>query len=290
MTNKNHLVLFVVALVLISCEAAISSPTALPEPTVAPSPAPTFLEPTVMPSLAPVSEAPSATPTLKPPTPTTESTDKILFVGNSFTFWNNSLEYHMEQLAGSADIPLVIEADAVVMAGAPLKQMWEYTRTREKIGEGAYDVVVLQEDIPETLVDTFHEYARKFDAEIKEAGAEPVLFMAWSYERLNWITMEEIAQAHRDIATELGIEVAPVGLAWQRAMEERPDLDMYDLDREHPSIYGTYLAVNVVYATVFGESPIGLAYLPSESGGVTEEEAAFLQRIAWETVQEYQAQ
>jgi len=136
-------------------------------------------------------------------------------------------------------------------------------------------------------------YSRQFDAEIKEAGAEPVLFMAWSYERLNWITMEEIAQAHRDIATELGIEVAPVGLAWQCAMEERPDLDLYDDDREHPSIYGTYLAINVVYATVFGESPIGLAYLPSEFAGVsdvTEEEAAFLQRIAWETVQEYQAQ
>jgi hypothetical protein len=210
----------------------------------------------------PVSEAPASTPTPKPPTPTPKSLNKILFV---------------------------IEADAVAMAGFTLKKMWDYPTARKLIGEGAYDVVVLQEDIPETLVDTFHEYARKFNAEIKEAGAEPVLFMAWSYERLGRTTMEEIDQAHRDIATELGIEVAPVGLAWQRAMEERPGLDMYDLDREHPSIYGTYLAINVVYATVFGESPIGLAYLPSESGGVTEEEAAFLQRIAWETVQEYHA-
>ena len=224
------------------------------------------------------------------PTATPEPPDKILFVGNSFTFWNNGLEHHIEQLAGSANPPLVIEADSIVKGGAPLETMWEYTKARELIGEGDYDVVVLQEDIPETDVDTFHEHARRFDAEIKETGAEPVLFMAWSYERLGWITMEEIAQAHRDIATELGVDVAPVGLAWQRAMEERPELDMYDSDEEHPSIYGTYLAVNVVYATVFGKSPIGLAYLPSEGGGVTEEEAAFLQRIAWETVQEYQAQ
>ncbi len=57
-----------------------------------------------------------------------------------------------------------------------------------------------------------------------------------------------------------------------------------------------------MYATVFGESPIGLAYIPppetywvwsyklNRKIGMTEEEAAFLQRIAWETVQEYQAQ
>ena len=185
---------------------------------------------------------------------------------------------------------MVIEADTVLHMGAELEEIWEYSVAREKIDKGAYDVVVLQEDISLTDVDTFHEYARKFDAEIKETGAETVLFMAWSYERLGWITMEEIAQAHRDIATELGVDVAPVGLAWQRAMEERPDLDMYGSDREHPSIYGTYLAINVVYATVFEKSPIGLAYLPSEGGGMTEEEAAFLQRIAWETIQEYQAQ
>ena len=114
-----------------------------------------------------------------------------------------------------------------------------------------------------------------------------MLFMAWGYERLGWITMEEIAQAHRDIATELGVDVAPVGLAWQRAMKERPELDMYIADREHPSVYGTYLAVNVVYATVFGESPAGLAYRPS---GISEDETAFLQRIAWETVRDFFAQ
>jgi hypothetical protein len=44
-------------------------------------------------------------------------------------------------------------------------------------------------------------------------------------------------------------------------------------------------AVNVVYATLFDESPEGLTYCPR---GISEDEAAFLQRIAWETVQEYQ--
>ncbi len=246
---------------------------------------------------APVSEAPTATSTPKPPTSTPkpptstpEPPYKILFVGNSLTFYNNGIYYHMKKLAGSANPPMAIKADSVVQGGATLKLLWGITSLHEKIGEGNYDVVVLQEDIPETSVALFYEYTRKFVAEIREAGAEPVLFMAWSYERLGKATMEDIAQAHHSIATELGVDVAPVGLALQRAMEERPELDMYDLDRVHTSIHGTYLATNVIYATIFAKSPVGLTYLPSKNWSVTAEEAAFLQRIAWETVLEYQVQ
>ena len=72
-------------------------------------------------------------------------------------------------------------------------------------------------------------------------------------------------------------------------MEERPDLDMIHKNKIYPSSQGTYLAVAVLYATIFEKSPVGISYTFKAWGGVTEEEAAFLQRIAWETVQEYQA-
>jgi hypothetical protein len=163
--------------------------------------------------------------------------------------------------------------------------MWDRSGAPEMIAERGYDVVVLQEDLPETDIATFHEYARVFVEHIEANQARPVLFMAWPYERLGWITFDEIAQAHREVGRELGVAVAPAGLAWQRSMDQRPDLTMYDSDAEHPSIHGTYLAVGVVYATIYGETPEGLTYRPE---GVTEEEAEYLQRIAWETVTEYQ--
>jgi hypothetical protein len=68
------------------------------------------------------------------------------------------------------------------------------------------------------------------------------------------------------------------------AMKARPDIDMFAGDREHPSIYGTYLATLVVYATVFKESPENLTYRPPD---VSSDTATFLRRIAWQTVQEY---
>ena len=80
-------------------------------------------------------------------------------------------------------------------------------------------------------------------------------------------------------AEELNVSVAPVGLAWKRARRERPELDMYGRDDEHPSIHGVYLTTCTLYATLFGETPQGLNYRPPQAGGVDDAEAAFLQHL-----------
>jgi len=236
----------------------------------------------------------SACQVLQAPPPTAihvaQMPRRLLFVGNSFTYYNGGLENQVRHLANSARPPRNIEADRATQGGATLKILQGKQWVHDKIRDGGYDVVILQEDIPELTehrVEPFFEHARLFDKEIKEAGSKTVLFMAWPYERLNWITLSEIANAHRVIGHELGVPVAPVGMAFQRAMKERPGLAMLGSDKEHESIHGTYLAANVLYATLFGESPNGSTYFPT---GVSEEEAVFLQQIAWETLQEWQKQ
>jgi hypothetical protein len=209
---------------------------------------------------------------------------RILFIGNSLTYSQSGIYYHLEKLTSSANPAFSIQTDKSVQGGATLKTLWEKTEPRELIAKGGYDVVVLQEDIPEIDVASFRDYARRFAGEIRKAHSRPVLLMAWAYPRLGWITMEQIAQAHRDAAKELGVDVAPVGLAWQRSMKERPDLDLFAADREHPSIYGTYLATSVIYATVFNQNPGDLKYVPP---GVTSGDAAYLRWVAWETYQEW---
>jgi Domain of unknown function (DUF4886) len=211
---------------------------------------------------------------------------KILFVGDSFTYYQNGIYTHFERLAAAANPPLMVTADKSVSGGAFLHRLWDLKEPVKAIDTAAYDAVVLQEDIPETTVADFREYAGKFVAEVRKYHARPVLFMAWAYPRRGWISMAEIAQAHRDVAKELKVDVAPVGLAWQQASKQQPGMNFYGPDREHPSIYGTYLATCVVYATIYGRDPTGFAYTPP---GVTLEEAAFLQRIAWQTVQDYSA-
>lgn len=224
---------------------------------------------------------------LPPPT-------KILFIGNSFTFWNKGLWYHTEQLALARPDKLKIKAAKVVRGGASLKVMWGKSKSRETISKGKYDIVVLQEDIPETNVKTFHQYARKFEALIRQSGAKPVFFMAWPYKRLGWINMKEIAEAHRVIGTELKAPVAPVGLAWVEAKKQQPKVVLYDKDKEHPSTQGTYLALCVIYCTIYDENPEKLEYMPKKSrlfsakNLMTDKEAAWLRHIAWQTVQAWQ--
>jgi hypothetical protein len=211
---------------------------------------------------------------------------KILFIGDSFTYAQGGLDNHFAKLAASASPPLVVSTSRAVAGGAFLKVLWEMKTPVTAIDTGNFDVVVLQDDIPETNVDYFRQYARMFVEETRKHNGRPVLFMAWAYQRLGWISMQEIARAHRQLAQELNVDVAPAGLAWQQSTADRPSLEMYDVDREHPSIYGTYLATCVVYATLYGRNPSGLAYVPS---GISPEVAAFLQRTASQTVQDYNA-
>ncbi len=214
--------------------------------------------------------------------PTTHS---VLFVGNSLTFWNGGVDRHVRGLGGSLGSPLIVETDVFVEPGATLAVLWDQGAS-EAIAQGDHDVVVVQEDLPEGSVEQFDEHARLLIEQIRRADAEPVLFMAWAYDRLDWITTEEIADAHRVVSAELGVKVAPVGLAWQAAVAERPELAMYDTDAEHPSMHGTYLAAATILATIYGQDLRDATYLPD---GVTEDEGAFLRLIAWETVNEYSA-
>jgi hypothetical protein len=210
----------------------------------------------------------------------------VLFIGDSLTYFNGGIYFHLEKLSAAAKPPVAVKADKSVLGGAFLHRLWDLGEPLKAIRTGSYEAVVLQEDIPETTLEDFREYARKFTEEIRRHNGRPVLLMAWAYQRLGWISMAAIAEAHRDAARELKVDVAPVGLAWERAARQRPKMDLFKPDREHPSIHGTYLAACVVYATLFGLNPSGIDYVPA---AMSPEEAAFLQGTAWDTVVEHRA-
>ena len=217
-------------------------------------------------------------------TPSTTPGHRILFIGNSLTYWNDGLYTHLQKLAASAEAPVALETDKSVKGGATLKVQWERPEPRALIARGPWTEVLLQEDLPEINVSYFREHARNFVGEIRKAKARPILLMTWAYARLNWIDNEQIALVHRTLARELGVEVAPVAVAWQRVLRERPGLDLFATDREHPSLAGTYLQTCVVYATVMRASPVSLGYVPA---GIPPEDALFLRRVAWETVRDW---
>ena len=217
--------------------------------------------------------------------------DSVLFIGDSFTWAVGGIETHVAALAEAEDPPHAMTADASTMDRATLKIHHQMSEPADMFGaidvirEGGHDFVVLQDDIPEYVeheMTPFLEYARLFDAEIKEAGAETVFFMTWPYERLDWVSLDEIVAAHRQVEAELGARIAPVGVAMANALTERPDLPMLGPDAENESPAGAYLAAAVIYATLYDRSPEGLPY---HHWALSTDDAAFLQRVAWQTVE-----
>ena len=190
---------------------------------------------------------------------------------------------HLRAIAASLPRPRTVTVEHVWQGGATLAVLRTLPEVLQAIRAGGHDVVVLQDDLPEYTehsVLPFKEHVRWFNTEVRAKSGRAVLFMAWAYERLNWVSMATIAQAHREIGAELGLQVAPVGLAFDAAKAQRPLLDMLDTDREHESVAGMYLAACVIYATIFQETPEGATYVPS---GLSADAATFLQRVAWTT-------
>ena len=209
---------------------------------------------------------------------------RVLFIGNSYTYCND-LPGVLIRLAAAADPPLAVEAEHVTKGGWSLQQHWADGIAIEEIRRGGWDVVVLQDkstgpvDWPGPV--SMKAHARKFHAEIEKIGARTVFYMTWARQHKPEM-IEPLAACYGEIAEELGAVAAPVGRAWQRALAQRPGLVLHVADRSHPNQLGSYLAACVFYATLTGRDPRGLP-----NGGlaaVSDEDAAFLQQVAWETV------
>ena len=68
---------------------------------------------------------------------------RILFIGNSLTYFNDGIYSHLQKLTASAVPPVEIQADSAVVGGQYLKTLWEqFPEPRRAIARG-YDAVVL---------------------------------------------------------------------------------------------------------------------------------------------------
>lgn len=226
-----------------------------------------------------------------------DTEQKVLFVGNSYTyFWN--LPQVVQGLAESADIKITSTQSTI--GGSNLGQHWRGDRKLESkslIQQGEYDIVVIQDHSMRAInaPDSLMYYGKLFGDLIKSTGAQPYVYMTWS-RRWDPYMIDTIQKEYTRLAEAINARIVPVGLAWKRALELRPDLPLYDDDGSHQSSLGTYLNACVFYGIITGKSPVGLAnrliskdqygeklYLTIQS----EENALFCQKVAQEVLNKY---
>ena len=74
--------------------------------------------------------------------------------------------------------------------------------------------------------------------------------------------------------------------AFEEAYKRRPEMKLHKgFDGSHPDLIGTYLAASVVYASLYGTSPVGDPY--DYYGKISKEDTAFLQQVAEDTVRKF---
>ena len=167
---------------------------------------------------------------------------RVLFIGNSLTFWNQGVDVMVKKLVPG------IETSRVAVGGATLETLWNNDEAKLACADNM-DVVVLQEDLPETSRESFRRHAKLWCDHVRRNGAEPIFYAAWAYDRLPAFDDDAICAEHARAAEENNARIAHVGAARTAGPE---GLDLFDDDREHPSLAGTYLAACVIAATIYG--------------------------------------
>ena len=213
---------------------------------------------------------------------------RVLFIGNSFSYYNDSLHGHLRQLVLAADPD---HGKDYLFRSSTISGAYLYQHSGDlpfELQDRHWDLVVLQGQSREPMAadarkaERFRQVARGFDGLIKASGAKTAFFMTWAYQGKPGMT-EALSQGYEAIANELGDLVVPVGLAFRRSLRERPSLVLHFKDHIHPSLAGTYLAACTFYAALYGKSPEGNPY----TAGLDDDTARFLQATAWRTVRDY---
>ncbi len=210
----------------------------------------------------------------------------ILFIGNSYTYYNNMPENIFGAIAKAAGYKfnvkrltkggwyLINSANASDSLGSQVDA---------ELKAKKYDYVVLQgqSTCPALEPAKFYDGVRNLLVKVKENGATPILYCTWGRKtgnnvlnQNNWtneIMTWKIAAAYEAIGKELGIDVAYVGLAFHDVYtNNESEVDIYDADRTHPSYSGSFLAALTIFSKITGVDPAKVRYNGNLTPSVTD--------------------
>jgi len=193
-----------------------------------------------------------------------DNKEKILFVGNSFTFYWN-LPLVVESMAKEKGYDFNIYQSTA--GGSSLKDHWfeDYElQSKTLISSGQFNRAVLQDYSSNPLNNPVESnlYFKKFINLILENQGKPYLYATWIYDGItnNTYDMADPIQRNlKSVAKSEGAIIVPVDEAFRIFQKTNPEIPLFMSDRKHPSPAGTYLAACVYFSIFTEESSLGLS-------------------------------
>ena len=226
---------------------------------------------------------------------------KALFVGNSFSFYNNGVHNHLGSLIRANDEWQVGKnrLRLSTLSGGHIYEHLDDLRYLLSKPKGTWEAVILQghsnEPIDAKKQAKFKTAVKQAVDMIKDQQLQPILLMTWGYQGQSDMGID-LANAYTSLANEMDVLVVPAGLAFWVAEQKLPHIELfvpdvlgiknkatasaeltYRKDRKHPSEAGTYLMACVLYSALYQKSPEGNMF----TAGLDKNIALQLQKLSW---------
>ena len=192
----------------------------------------------------------------------------ILFIGNSYTFYNEMPEIFQKL---SNDNGKAVKVYSVTKGGRKLIDFETADETTVNLSEvlsaNRFDVCIIQEQsvIPAYDYDTFDKGLTRVLGMIGNRADRLVLYATggrkegrsvlgehgWTREGMT----DLVTDSYQRAAEKFGADVSNVGKCFAHIMDKFPDTELYCGDLSHPSYKGSCLAAMTHFYTVFGSLP-----------------------------------
>ena len=226
------------------------------------------------------------------------SNKNILFVGNSYLYYNDSLHNHVKRMAierfPSYEEKFIYKSSTIGGARS-WHHNYKHLLDSKNIGVNeSFDLLILQGGSEEPLSKNsrviFNNTVKEVNEIAQEYGTKLALYMTHAYvapdKRYEANMINKISSMYINAGKENNVKVIPVGIGFENAYKENPNIQLHNLDGTHPSLLGTYLAACIVYGVLYDDSPVGIDY--NYFGKVSDQDRIFIQKIAYETITNFQ--
>ncbi len=194
----------------------------------------------------------------------------LLFIGNSYTFFNDMPTETFEKAAKAAGYD--VKVTSITSGGYTLERFADSAdkhgaRVDEAIDGKKYDFVIFQEQSVRPASDPikFIDGLCALYNKVEKAADKAFLYATWGRKAgskelsdRGWTSRymtDRLAASYTVGGEKIGADVAYVGLAFADVYENCPEIDLYDPDGSHPSAIGSYLIGITLFAKVFGVDP-----------------------------------
>jgi PKD repeat protein len=229
-----------------------------------------------------------------------QNTLSVLFIGNSYTSYNN-LPQLVQSLSTSAGKTLNI--DSSIPGGYLMSSHLNDATTFAKISQGNWDYVVLQEQSQIPTIEFYRDndmYPAMTDlkALIEQYNpcAKIITYMTWGRRYggqqcdpsgtycspvfANFNQMQNsLTSAYLEISEQLNVQCAPVGVVWQNILNNSTHV-LHSGDNSHPNIDGSYVAACTIFSSIWKQGASGLSY----TAGLSSTLAQYYQLISDNTL------